>query len=163
MISMIWAMDRNCTIGKDNKLPWRLPADLANFKRLTTGHTVIMGRKTFESLGKSLKDRKNVIMTRDLNYSAEGCVVCHTVEEILEMGRDEEVFVIGGADIYSEFLPFSEKLYVTLIDENFSGDTFFPAINDKEWMLISSTQGEKNEKNPYNYYFLIHERIKIDK
>ncbi|MCX7710896.1 MAG: type 3 dihydrofolate reductase [Clostridia bacterium] len=158
MISMIWAMGKNRLIGRDNQLPWRLPADLANFKRITTGHPVIMGRKTFESLGRPLPGRKNVIITRNKDLSIEGCEILHSVEEACRLAEKQEVFIIGGAEIYSKFLPHADKLYITEIDESFEGDTHFPEFNMDEWVLTSKVKGDKDEKNPYDYYFLVYER-----
>jgi len=159
MISIIVAMDRNRVIGKNNGMPWRLPADLAYFRKVTLGNTVVMGRKTFESIGKPLDGRKNVVLTRDRQYSKKGCLVVHSVEEALKIIKDEkDCFIIGGATIYSAFLPYAQKLYITYIDHEFEGDTYFPEINYEEWRIISRTQGPKNERNPYNYYFEVHER-----
>ena len=159
MISLILAMDRNRVIGKNNRMPWRLPADLAYFKNITLGSTVVMGRKTFESIGKPLKGRKNIILTRDKEYIQEGCQIVNSIEEALEeIKKKEETFIIGGAEIYSMFLPFAKKLYITYIDHEFQGDTYFPEIDDEEWKVISRTPGEKNEENPYSYYFEVYER-----
>jgi len=158
MISIIFAMGRNRVIGKDNNLPWRLPADLAYFKSKTIGHTVIMGRKTYESLGKPLPGRNNVVITRNRALEIEGCTVYSSIEEALRLGDSEEVFVIGGADIYKSFLPYADKLYITSIDDTFEGDTFFPEIDYSLWRLVSDIPGEKNEKNPYMYSFLVYER-----
>ncbi|MCX7922505.1 MAG: dihydrofolate reductase [Clostridia bacterium] len=158
MISLIVAMDKNRAIGKDNKLPWNLPADLAYFKKVTMGHTVIMGRKTFESIGKPLPGRQNVVVTRNKNYVAEGCSTIHSIEEALKYRENEEAFVIGGADIFKEFLPCTDRLFITLIDDEFEGDTYFPQIEYSKWLLISKTTGEKNEKNPYTYHFLVYEK-----
>ncbi len=159
MISMIWSMDRNGVIGRDNRMPWHLPADLAYFKSKTLGHTVIMGRKTYESIGRPLPGRKNVIITRDVNYRADGCSICNSIEEALKLGLEEEVFIIGGADIYGKFLPFADKLYITFIEDTFEGDAFFPSVDFEQWELVSRKQGERNEKNPYDYYFTEYKRI----
>ncbi len=158
MISLIWAMDKKRTIGRDNRLPWRLPADLAYFKKLTVGHKVIMGRRTYESIGKPLPSRENIIITSDMSYNAEGCAVCHNPQEALRLARGEEAFVIGGSKIYSEFLPYADKLYITQIEDNFEGDVFFDEFDLNGWKLISKTKGETNEKNPYEYYWLVYER-----
>jgi dihydrofolate reductase len=159
MISLIWAMDKNRLIGKDNKLPWRLPADLAYFKKMTLGHTVIMGRKTFESIGKPLPERQNIVVSRNNDFNPKGCTVCHSILEVPELCSDGEAFVIGGADIYSAFLPYAAKLYLTLIEHEFSGDLFFPEINYDEWELVSKVKGEKNEKNPVDYYFMEYKKV----
>lgn len=156
--SMILAMDKNRLIGRDNGLPWRLPADLAYFQRKTTGHAVLMGRKTFESLGRPLPNRHNVIITRDVNYRAEGCEVIHSLTEALEAYRDQEVFIIGGSEIYKQALPVTDKLYITWIDHEFVGDAYFPEIDSSEWVLVKDEQGITDERNPYTYYFRVYER-----
>jgi dihydrofolate reductase len=158
MISLIWAMDKNRLIGKDNKLPWRLPNDLAYFKKTTIGHIVVMGRKTFESVGKPLPARTNWVVTRDKSYRAEGCEMFYSIEEVLKAAVDEEVFVIGGAEIYSKFLSFADRLYITLINESFNGDTFFPEIKEENWKLVSKIEGVRDEKNPYDYNFMVYEK-----
>lgn len=161
MISLLVAMDKNQLIGKDNDLPWRLPADLAYFKRVTMGHPIIMGRKTYDSIGRPLPGRENIIVTRDTSYEAEGCKVIHSIEEIVKMNEqtDQELFVIGGAEIFKEILPHSDRLYITEINEEFEGDTYFPAFDKVEWKVISEEKGIKNEKNPYDYTFLVYEKI----
>lgn len=159
MISMMVAIGKNRVIGRNNKLPWHLPADLAYFKKTTTGHTVIMGRKTFESIGKPLPNRRNVVITRNKDYKAEECIVCHTIEEAQRLCSNEEAFVIGGADIFSEFLPFADRLYITFIEEAFEGDIFFPEIDYSDWVLVSKVLGERNERNPYSYYFAVYDRV----
>ncbi|MFD1777435.1 dihydrofolate reductase [Fredinandcohnia salidurans] len=161
MISLLVAMDKNQLIGKDNDLPWRLPADLAYFKRVTMGHPIIMGRKTYDSIGRPLPGRENIIVTRDTSYEAEGCKVIHSIEEIVKMNEqtDQELFVIGGAEIFKEILPHSDRLYITEINEEFKGDTYFSAFDKVEWKVISEEKGIKNEKNPYDYTFLVYEKI----
>lgn len=159
MISFVVAMDRNRAIGLHNKLPWHLPADLNYFKRTTMGHPIIMGRKTFESIGKPLPGRENVVLTRNTEYHAEGCVVLHTAEEAKARYFDREAFVIGGADIFSQFLPLADRLYITLIDHEFEADTFFSPIDEKQWRIVSEEPGVTNEKNPYSYAFRVYERI----
>lgn len=161
MISLLVAMDKNQLIGKDNDLPWRLPADLAYFKRVTMGHPIIMGRKTYDSIGRPLPGRENIIVTRDTSYEAEGCKVIHSIEEIVKMNEqtDQELFVIGGAEIFKEILPYSDRLYITEINEEFEGDTYFPAFDKSKWEVISEEKGIKDEKNPYDYKFLVYEKI----
>lgn len=152
---MIAAMDRNRMIGRNNQLPWRLPADMAFFIRMTKGKTVVMGRKTFESLKKPLKDRTNVVLTRDASYAPDGCVVLHSIEEVRERFSGEgEVVVIGGEQIYTQFLPYADKLYLTRIDEAFEGgDAYFPSIDQEQWDLAHSEPGIQDENNPYSYQF----------
>ncbi|THE10388.1 dihydrofolate reductase [Bacillus timonensis] len=161
MISLLLAMDKNQLIGKDNDLPWRLPADLAYFKRVTMGHPIIMGRKTYDSIGRPLPGRENIIVTRDTSYKAEGCMVIHSIEEIVKMSEEtqQELFVIGGAEIFKEILPNTDRLYITEIDEEFEGDTYFPAFDKSEWKVISKEKGIKDEKNPYEYTFFVYEKI----
>ncbi|RXT05728.1 dihydrofolate reductase [Ammoniphilus sp. CFH 90114] len=158
MISVIVAMSRNRVIGKDNKMPWHLPADLAYFKRVTMGHTVLMGRKTFESMGKPLPGRNNVILTRQKDYHQEGCRVLHTIEEALREFKDQDLFVIGGAEIIKEFLPVVDKLYLTQIDEEFEGDTFLPEFDAGEWVEVSRTEGVIDEKNKFPHTFFVYEK-----
>jgi len=153
-------MDKNRVIGKANKLPWHLPADLAFFKRVTLGHPIIMGRKTFEAIGRVLPGRDNIILTKDSRYTVEGCRVIHSIEEILKIDEqnNDELFVIGGAEIFKAVFPFADRLYITLIEEEFEGDTYFPEYNNDEWQLISREKGQKDEKNRYDYYFLTFNR-----
>lgn len=157
-ISMIWAMSKNGVIGKDNGMPWRLPKDMAFFKEQTTGHTVIMGRKTWESFnGKPLPNRKNVILTRR-EQTFDGAEVIHSVEEGVEMAKEQPLFVIGGATVYTAFMPYADRLIVTQINETFDGDTFMDEVDLKEWKLAHEIPGEKDEKNPYDYTFQFYER-----
>ncbi|KAF6574932.1 dihydrofolate reductase [Paenibacillus sp. SEL3] len=158
-ISMIWAMAQNGVIGRDNKLPWRLPRDMAFFKEQTINKTVLMGRKTWESFGgKSLPNRRNVVLTRDLRYQTEGAEVIHSMEEGLQLAKQEELMVIGGAEIYSLFWPHADRLIVTRIEEVFEGDTTFPELDWNGWNIVSETPGIKDDKNPYEYRFVVYER-----
>ncbi|OIJ18843.1 hypothetical protein BKP45_15035 [Anaerobacillus alkalidiazotrophicus] len=159
MISLIVAIGENRVIGFENKMPWHLPADLAYFKKVTTGHTVIMGRKTFQSIGKPLPNRTNVILTRDIHFSAADCLVIHSVEEALEIGKDQDIFVIGGAEVYKQFLPFVDRAYITKIHESFSGDTFFPELGEN-WQLTSSEIHDPDEKNRYIYEFQVFDKVR---
>lgn len=158
MISVIVAMSKNRVIGKDNKMPWHLPADLAYFKKTTMGHTILMGRKTFESMGRPLPGRHNVILTRQADYKPEGCTVFHSMEEALEALRGKDLYVIGGAEIIKEFLPIVDKLYLTLIDEEFEGDTFLPEFHPEDWVEVSRTPGVIDEKNRYPHDFIVYEK-----
>jgi dihydrofolate reductase len=158
-ISLIWAMGHNQVIGINNKLPWCLPAELAYFKKVTMGHPIIMGRKTFESIGRPLPGRTNVVLTHDMKFSVEGVSTLHSVNEVLELYKGTEVFVIGGAQIYRQFLPFAEHLYITMIDQDFEGDEFFPPIDWSEWHLTREEPGLTDEKNPYAYSFKVFDRV----
>lgn len=161
MLSLIVAMSDNYVIGKDNKLIWHIPEDLKRFKELTTGHTIIMGRKTFESLGKILPNRRHIVFTRDMDYTVENenVQIVHEIETLNDYLDDkEENFVIGGAIIYRQLMPKVEKMYVTKIHEKFDGDAYFPVINEDEWDIIEKQEGLKNEENPYNYEFITYVR-----
>ncbi|MDE3839286.1 dihydrofolate reductase [Bacillus methanolicus] len=160
MISLIWAMDENRVIGKDNQLPWHLPEDLKFFKRVTMGHPIAMGRKTHDSIGRNLPGRENIVITRQNDFQCDGCTVLHSVQELVDYAaeKNKEVFVIGGAEIFKQILPFADRLYLTQIYDRFEGDTFFPELNMEEWELLSQEKGIKDEKNPYDYEFLIYHR-----
>ncbi|HHW37031.1 MAG TPA: dihydrofolate reductase [Bacillales bacterium] len=161
MISIVVAMDKNRVIGKNNQLPWHLPADLAFFKKVTMGKAIVMGRKTFESIGRPLPGRENIILTKNRDYRAEGCTMIHSIDDVFDLEKTEngEVCIIGGAEIFNEVLTCTDRLYITEIDHEFEGDTFFPLIKESDWTLISKEKGPKDEKNPYDYYFTIYERI----
>lgn len=159
IVSIIVAMDVNRVIGKDNTLPWRLPAELQYVKRTTMGHPIILGRKNYESIGRPLPGRRNIILTRDPEFQAEGCEIAHSVEEVYELCKgEEEIFIFGGEQIYKLFLQDVDKLYMTVIHHEFEGDTFFPEIDFSEWNEISKEQGITDEKNPYTYYYHVYER-----
>ncbi|MCM3783849.1 dihydrofolate reductase [Neobacillus mesonae] len=152
-ISMIWAMSSNGIIGKDNGMPWRLPKDMDFFKEQTTGHTIVMGRKTWESLrGRALPNRRNVVLTRQ-DIELPKAEVIHSVLEGVELAKDKELFVIGGAKVYEEFLPYADRLIVTRIHETIEGDTYMPDINWNEWEMTEEFKGEQDEKNPYEFTF----------
>lgn len=158
---MIFANDRNYLIGKDNWIPWDIPNDLGYFKAITTGKTIIMGRKTFESFGKPLPNRHHVVLTRNKDFQADGCVVFHQIEDVLDYIKpfsDQEVIVIGGSEIYQQFLKYADRLYITYIDAEFEGDTYLPEFDLSNWQLTSKEKGIKNEENPYDYYFLQYDR-----
>ncbi|MBT2287911.1 dihydrofolate reductase [Paenibacillus albidus] len=159
-ISMIWAMDANGVIGKDNDIPWHLPRDFAFFKAESKGKTIVMGRKTWDSLGgKPLKDRTSVVLTRDPGFAPEGAKVIHTIGEALaEAQQLDELMVIGGAEIYRMMLPYADKLIVTHIDHEFDGDTKFPEVDWSQWQEVSNSPGIRDEKNPYDYRFVVYER-----
>ena len=156
-ISLIAAIDRNRVIGKDNSLPWKLPADMKRFKELTKGKPVIMGRTTFESIGKPLPNRINIILTRDKNFKAEGCVVVHSVGDALKAAKGhEEIMVIGGANVYSQFINIADKMYLTFIEGEFEGDAYFPEYVERKW---KETSREEHEENNLRFDFVDLERI----
>jgi dihydrofolate reductase len=162
MISFLVAMDNNQVIGKDNELPWHLPADLAYFKRVTMGHAIIMGRKTHDSIGRALPGRQNIILTRNLKYHAPGCDVLHNLDDVKQLNAetDQELFIIGGAELFKGLLPIADRLYITHIHADFEGDTFFPALDWDKWNATSREQGIRDEKNPYDYEFVVYDRIR---
>ena len=163
MLSIIVAKAKNNIIGKDNKIVWHLPEDLKHFKNLTTGHTIIMGRKTYESLGKPLPNRKHIIFSQnpDFKVNAENVEVIHSLLQIQDLIEgEEESFVIGGAMIYNFLMPYVKKMYVTEIEKDFDGDTFFPVIDGEVWKEVSREKGRKDEENNMDYYFVTYERIK---
>ena len=156
IISLIAALGKNRVIGNENKLIWNIPEDMKHFRQLTSGKSIIMGRKTFESIGKPLPNRTNIIITRDKTYRADGCVVVHSSEEALSAAKgSEEIMVIGGAQIYAEFLPRAHRMYLTLIDHDFEGDAYFPKYNDGKWKIIHK---EDHEDDGLNYSFVDLER-----
>ena len=160
MISFIVAMDENRVIGINNQLPWQLPEDLKFFKRVTMGHPIAMGRKTHESIGRVLPGRENIVITRQVDYHSADCTVFHSVDDFVKYSKkqSDEIFVIGGAKIFNETFDFADRLYVTLIHEEFAGDTFFPEFELSKWELVSNEKGLKDDKNPYDYEFRIYER-----
>jgi len=159
MLSIIAALSRNHVIGKDNQLPWRLPADLKHFKAVTLGKPVIMGRKTFESIGKPLPGRDNIVVTRDPQYRADGIAVTHSLDDALAQAHAApEIMLIGGAQLYTQALPRAQRLYLTLIHADFDGDAHFPDYEPSEWRETAREDHAPDEKNPYRYSFLILER-----
>ncbi len=159
ILSLIVATAKNNVIGKDNKMPWHLPADLAYFKKVTLGKPVIMGRKTFESIGRPLPKRRNIVITRDQGYQATGIDIVNSIDEALSLVSNvEEVMVIGGGSIYQHCLPQADRLYITHIDADIAGDTFFPHYDLAQWQLISCENYLADEKNAYDMKFCCYQR-----
>lgn len=157
MLSMIVAVANNNVIGKDNKLIWRLPEDLKRFKSITSGKTIIMGRKTFESLGRVLPNRFHIVLTKNKEYKFEHeqVKVMYDSNELKEyIDSEEECFVIGGEAIYKMLMPLCTKLYITKLYEDFEGDTYFPEIDENVWKIEKREKGIKNEENPYDYEYI---------
>lgn len=162
MLSIIVAVAKNNVIGKDNQLIWHLPEDLKRFKRLTTNHTIIMGRKTFESLGRVLPNRKHVILCNDaeMNIDDENVEILDDISKLKKYkDSEEENFVLGGATIYKLLMPYADKMYVTHIKEEFEGDVYFPEISEKDWKITEREKGLRDEKNPFDYEYVTYERI----
>ncbi|GEB35749.1 MULTISPECIES: dihydrofolate reductase [Brevibacillus] len=155
MISLIVAYAKNQVIGKDGDMPWSLPADLKNVKEITTGNTIVMGRKTFESIGRPLPNRRNVVLTRSRDFHPEGVDVVHTKEEVLALG---DVIIFGGANIYGQFLDVVDRMYITEIELETEGDTFFPAWDKDAFVLVDKREGVVDEKNAYPHTFYVYER-----
>lgn len=161
VLSIIVAAAENNVIGRDNGLVWRLSADLKRFKALTTGHTILMGRKTYESVGKALPNRRNIVISRNPEYKAEGCEVVRGVEEALELTKGEdEVFVTGGGTIYKELWDRADRLYLTVVHRVCEGDTVIPPVDPDKWKEISREVHQADEKNECDYTFINYERIK---
>ncbi len=156
MICLIAAISKNNQIGFHNKMPWHIPEDLAYFREVTSGHTVIMGRKTFESIGKPLPNRTNVVLTTNLHFSADGVIVLHNISEALKLceATEDAVFVIGGGEIYKAFLPYAQYLYLTLIDEVVKGDTCFPHYQ-KDFHLLESSRSKSFTANGHPFSFTL--------
>lgn len=154
MIIMIAAAAENNALGKNNELVWHLPNDFKRFKSLTTGHHIIMGRKTFESFPKPLPDRVHVVITRQENYKPEGCIVVDSIEKAIAVcPENDDSYVIGGGEIYNLALPFTDIIELTKVHHNFEADTFFPKINKNEWILVESEENYKDEKHLYDYTY----------
>ena len=159
MVTIIAAVGRNRALGKNNDLIWHIPADLRRFKSLTRGHHVIMGRKTFESLGRPLPKRTNIIISRNPDYKAEGCIVVDSLERALEEAQaDPNPFILGGGEIYRQALPLADLMDLTLVHEDFEADAFFPEFDPESWVVISREDHKKDEENPYDYSFVRYEK-----
>ena len=160
MISLIAAIGKNNELGKGNTLLWHMPADMKYFRETTKGHTVIMGRKTFESIGRPLPNRKNIVITRDKNYGKGGVEIVHSLEEALKKIGSEEAFIIGGAEIYKQAMDVADKLYITHVDaEDKDADAFFSEIIPILWNETSHIEHKKDSENPFNYTFSVYEKF----
>ncbi|WP_282777357.1 dihydrofolate reductase [Phaeodactylibacter xiamenensis] len=162
ILSAIVATDKNGVIGKDDDIPWHLPADLKYFKRRTLNHHIIMGRKTFESIGRPLPKRTNIIVTRNPFFMVSNCLVAGSLQEAIDLARnngEDEAFIIGGGTIYEQVMPLIDRLYLTEVDtEVENGEVFFPAVDPAVWSEVSSEAHQPDEKNPHAYTFKVLER-----
>ena len=164
ILSIISGIANNNEIGRKNELLWDLPADMKHFRETTTGHSVIMGQKTYESIGRPLPNRRNIVLTLDKNFHADGIEIVYSLEELDELlknttEKDEELFIIGGGQIYKLFIDKADKLYITHVNAEFpDADTLFPIIYPNKWQKVSENKHEKDEKNIYDYSFVIYER-----
>ncbi|MDH3859059.1 MAG: type 3 dihydrofolate reductase [Gammaproteobacteria bacterium] len=155
ILSLIVAMDENHLIGRNNSLPWHLPADLAYFKRTTMGKPVVMGRKTFESIGKPLPGRRNIVITRNADFNAPGCEIADSIEAAMSLAHDDdEVMLIGGASLYQQTIERATKLYITRIHQSFNGDTWFPEFDLSDWKEEHREDFEADHSNRYAYSFI---------
>ncbi len=164
-LSIIAAVSNNNVIGNDNRLIWHMPADLKRFKNITMGHTLIMGRKTFQSIGKPLPGRKTIVVTRQKDFDTQGCQKASSFKEAIKLVKDQsEVFIAGGAEIYQQALEshYTKKIYLTRIFADFEGDTYFPELDTQKWQVIDRADYEPDEKNIYPYAFLEYKR-KVNK
>ena len=160
---MIAAMGKNRVIGFNNKMPWHLPADLQWFKKTTFGSPIIMGRKTYDSIGFPLPGRLNIILSRNKDLKIKGCSVVNSMDAALKLAREvdkDEVFITGGAHLYNKFLVDANRLYLTLIDETFDGDTYFPDYTQYEWEQVAKVKHASDDKNPHSYTFLTLDRVR---
>lgn len=157
-IAIIAAVAQNNAIGLNNQLIWHLPADLQFFKKTTLNKTIIMGRKTFDSIGKALPKRTNIVISSNGQLQAPGCVVVHTLQEAIAKADAEEVFIVGGANIYAQSMQMADKLYITHVHHQFEADTFFPEIDTQIWKVSSREDHFKDDKHAYDFSFVIYER-----
>lgn len=159
-VALIAAMAENRVIGRDGELPWRLPDEMRFFVRTTRGHTVVMGRRTFESFGQPLPNRRNIVVTRDRSYAPAGAEVAHSLEDALALAaEDAEVFVAGGAEIYRQSLPRADRLYLTLVHGQPQGDTLFPEFDEADWRLVEQTRHEADDRHAYAFTIQVYDRI----
>lgn len=162
-LAIIVAMAKNRTIGINNTLPWRIPADLQHFKKLTMGHHLIMGRKTFESIGKPLPGRTTVVVTRDRSLKIDGCITAHSLPEaIASCAHDPQAFIVGGADIYAQAMDLVNTLYITEIQQDVIGDAAFPEFDKMEWLEVSRETHHQETPKPLEYHFVEYRRVKIE-
>ncbi|CAN5127393.1 dihydrofolate reductase [soil metagenome] len=162
MLSLVVAMDENRLIGADNRLPWHMPADLRHFRAVTMGHPLLMGRRTQESIGRPLPGRKNIVVTHQQGYRAEGCTVVHRMADACPAADGQELMVIGGAAVFEQVLPAAQRIYLTRIHHAFEGDTYFPAIDWREWRELRRDERSADPRNPYPYSFIDLERRRAE-
>ncbi len=161
VIKILVACDEKYVIGKNNTLIWHLPADLKRFKELTTGNVIIMGRKTFDSIGRPLPNRTSIVITRQTDYKQEGVIIVHSLEEAILKAKSlhrGDIYIVGGAEIYRMAMEVADEIELTLLHDIFEGDAFFPEIDPTVWKVISKERGITDEKNPYQYSFIRYRR-----
>jgi dihydrofolate reductase len=161
IIALVLAVSENGVIGKDNALPWRLPADLRYFRKVTASYPLIMGRKTFDSVGRPLPGRRNIIITRQANFQIPGCDVVHTLDEAIQLAQSTnapQISIVGGAEIFRQALPLATRIYLTRIHAEFEGDAFFAIPDPEKWKEVSRDDHLADAENPYSYSFIVYER-----
>jgi dihydrofolate reductase len=161
VIKILVACDENRVIGKDNQLIWHLPADLKRFKSLTTGHVILMGRKTYESIGKPLPNRATIVITRQADFQAKGTITAHSVDEAILKAKSlsrEDIFIVGGAEIYTLSLALADQILLTQLHDIFEGDAYFPEISAETWEIVARERGLTDEKNPFQYSFITYQK-----
>ena len=169
LLALIVAQSQNRVIGRNNALPWHLPEDLKYFKTVTLGKVIIMGRKTYESIGRPLPGRTNILISRDLSYKVEGVTVVHSLEQAIEQAKAvstvnavDEALVIGGAELYAQALPLAQRLYLTQVHHQVGGDAYFPELDSSQWQQVSRQDFAATESNPYSYSFLVFDRSEAE-
>ncbi|RIK75782.1 MAG: hypothetical protein DCC68_20575 [Planctomycetota bacterium] len=165
MLSILVAASTSGVIGRDNALPWRLSADLRRFRRLTTGHAIVMGRKTYESIGRPLPERTNLVVTRQRDFAAPGCVVVDTIDAAIQRaheihGEHDEIFIVGGADIFRQTLDRADRLYLTRVEADVPGDTYLPPIDVSHWRLVEQSHHAADDKNDHPHTFAVYDRVR---
>ncbi len=160
MITLIAAMSKNRVIGGKSGIPWRIPKDMAFFSKVTKFCPVVMGQRTFESIGKTLRGRENIILSMNNDYKCGECLVYNDIQKLMTDFKNKNLMVIGGGEIYRQFLPYADKICLTYIDQEFEGDTFFPEFDLGEWKLVSKEKGLKDKNNPYDYYFRWYNKVR---
>jgi dihydrofolate reductase len=158
-IAIVAAVARNRVIGRGNALPWRLPDDLRHFKRLTLGHPIVMGRRTWESLPGILPERRHIVVTRDLHYDAPGAETAHSLDEAVAAAGGDEVLVVGGAELYAQALPLAHRLYLTLVEADVAGDAFFPVMDPAQWREVAREPHPADDRHAYPFSFVTLERV----
>jgi dihydrofolate reductase len=160
-IAFVVARDRRGVIGKDGRLPWRLPDDMKRVRRLTVGKPLIMGRRTYDSIGRPLPDRISIVLTRDPAFTCDGCLIARTTEEAIALAGDApEVIVFGGAGVFKDFLPRADRIYMTEVDTEVSGDTYFPPLDPTEWREVDREKHPADVRHPYAFEFVTLERVR---
>jgi dihydrofolate reductase len=157
-ISLIAAMGKNRVIGRDNRLPWRMPADMKRFRAITMGKAILMGRRTYDSIGRPLDGRHNIVLTRDREFTAAGCTVVHSIDEALAAAGEGEILVIGGGLLYQQMIGMADRIYLTVVDSQVEGDVYFPRLEAGQWAEVSRVICPADDRNAHHHVFMVLER-----